>query len=240
MDPALEDARTLLADASQVAFLTGAGISAGAGLPTYRGAGGMYTSGGVTPLTVASLSKDKLPALWAHVDLLHQAASAASPTLAHRAIARFSSERSVTVVTQNIDGLHLQAGGALTLIELHGHLRTVSCKGRAHCFDYDVPQRNDSGVPVCPECSSVMRPDVVLFGQRMDGFKTRAAEAAALEAEVLVVVGTSLEVYPAAGLVDARVKMGLPVINVNLEAFDRPWVFDVIGPADEVLPALLA
>ena len=237
----LARARQAVAEAATVTFLTGAGISAAAGLRTYRGAGGLYESGGMPPLHVSDLQQQRLPALWAHLDALRAAVDEAVPTAAHRAIAEFSSARpgTVTVATQNVDGLHRHAGGHLDPIELHGSLRTASGLGFRHRHLWDAPDRDAAGVPRCPACGSRCRPDVVLFGERLDGFALRAAEHAAASG-VLVVVGTSLEVFPAAGLVQRAAAQGVPVVVVNTEPSPVPAAVSLAGPASQVVPELLA
>ena len=173
-DP-LEDTAELLAatlrGAGRVAFLTGAGLSAESGLPTYRGMGGLYN--GMTrdegrPIEdiLSGATFAQSPALtWKYLREIERACRGAAPNAAHRLIAALEALCEVRVITQNVDGLH-QAAGSSQIIELHGRLRELHCtrcrwRESAENFDgFTLPPR-------CGECGGVMRPNVVLFGEML-------------------------------------------------------------------------
>ncbi len=170
--PAIEAVAERLLEAERVLFITGAGISADSGLPTYRGIGGLYndrhTDEGL-PIEVA-LSAEvmrKTPAItWKYLAQIEAACRAAQPNAAHEAIARLQQHRQVTVLTQNIDGFHRRAGSH-DLIEIHGNLFDLycgQCGHEAHVPDYSGL---DKLPPPCPECGHFLRPRVVLFNEML-------------------------------------------------------------------------
>lgn len=233
----------MLARARRVAVLTGAGISTGAGLPTYRGNGGLYTDLAMPPLHASHATPEKVHIIWNHLAML--IAADISPTAAHISISSYARDRNVTVITQNIDGLHTRSAheenSGERVIELHGTITTVTCLGCTTGW-----QRNecitepDSHVPFCPDCGHPTRPDVTLFGEQLPPGAFDDAGLAVRRADVLLVVGTSLEVSPANMLV-SYTNVGTPVVHVNPEA--PAWQFNyfihISGTADNILPALL-
>ena len=234
-----------------VAFFTGAGVSAGAGLPTYRGTGGIYTTGLASPLSARHATVDSVHLVWEHLNRL--GGIDLRPAPAHLAISRFAANRPgrVTVVTQNVDGLHeasaLSQSSPETIYALHGTTATATCLSSA-CSHRGSPRdwvRRDDGVPLCPACGGPTRPDVVLFGEMLDSKVFSAATAAVRSCAVLVVVGTSLEVTPAANIAVGAAYEGTPIHWVNpsppppsVEGGDS--FTDHRDTADNVLPSLLA
>ncbi|MDK2887808.1 MAG: NAD-dependent deacetylase [Thermoanaerobacter sp.] len=183
--------------------LTGAGVSTESGIPDFRSPGtGLWTK--YDPIKTASLSALKRdPAAFYKINLSRWSAfSGVEPNDAHRAIARLEElGYLVGVITQNIDGLH-QRAGSKRVWEIHGHLRTCHCMNceQSYPFSYLVEQfERGHNPPVCDSCRGVLRPDVVLFEDRMseDFFKAIKALSGC---QLLLVVGSSLQVYPAAGL----------------------------------------
>lgn len=170
--PAIEQVVERLLAAERVLFITGAGISADSGLPTYRGIGGLYndqhTSEGM-PIEVALSSEvmRRTPAVtWKYLAQIEAACRAAKPNAAHEIIARLQAHRAVTVLTQNIDGFHRQAGSR-DLIEIHGNLFELYC---SHC-GHEERVADYSGLttlpPPCPQCTHWLRPRVVLFNEML-------------------------------------------------------------------------
>ncbi|MCA9684579.1 MAG: NAD-dependent protein deacylase, partial [Myxococcales bacterium] len=168
-----EQAADLLAPAQSMLFITGAGISADSGLPTYRGVGGLYDGGETEegmPIEVClsgQVLRSAPEITWKYIRQIEQACRGAQPNDAHRLIAAIEKRRErVWVLTQNVDGLHAAAGSE-KLIEIHGNtrgLRCMACRWRAQVDDYvDL----DASVPRCPECGAVIRPDVILFGEML-------------------------------------------------------------------------
>ncbi len=228
--------------AGPVVFFTGAGVSVGAGLPTYRGTGGIYSSSTDEPPNASDLTPQRLPGLWQKFGPRLTMASEVRPALAHAAIAAFeqASSSPVTVVTQNVDGLH-QAAGSSMVLELHGTLRWVRCVDAGHRHPLQSLAWDGSGVPECPSCGAACRPDVVLFGEGLDGAIWDAAEQAVRSAAAIVAVGTSAEVYPAVFLIDPELSPDAMRVWVNPEtappAGDWLWLQ---GSADEQVPRLRA
>jgi NAD-dependent deacetylase len=238
MEDALARARSLIAAARSVAVLTGAGVSAESGIPTFRGAGGWWRTHRAEDLATPEAFARDPRLVWQWYEERRQGAAAAAPNPAHHALAAL--ERRVaafTLVTQNIDGLH-QRAGSRNVIALHGDLWTVRC---TRCG----AEREDRTVPL-PElpprcrCGGVERPAIVWFGESLPtGAMDRAADAVA-ESDVTLVVGTSSVVQPAASLVWVALHRDIPVIEVNPEPTDvsarAVWI---AGKAGEVLPGLV-
>lgn len=222
-----------------VVFFTGAGISVGSGLPTYRGRGGLYQASAATPPSASDITIDRLPALWARFRARLRAADEAGPSIAHRAIVELESRlaQPVTVVTQNVDGLHSTAGSR-RIIELHGTLRTMRCLDHQHVTTpADADWEGD--VPYCPGCGSICRPNVVLFGEQLPATAWDDAATAIADAATVVAVGTSAFVYPAAFLIAIEASTGAERIWVNPETEppDDGWTW-LRGTADTQVPRL--
>lgn len=190
----------LVRNAERILFITGAGISADSGLPTYRGTGGLYngrpTKSGLSIEEVLSgATFARIPKLtWEYLLEIERHCRGALPNPAHDAIATLGESRQVTVLTQNIDGLH-RVAGTRDLIEIHGtlyRLLCVGCGAEREVDDYaelELP-------PACDECGQMLRPDVVLFGEALPRAALRSLEQALLDGPDLIVsIGTS-SVFP--------------------------------------------
>lgn len=215
----------------RVAVLTGAGVSADSGIPTFRGAGGLWREFRAEDLaTPAAFRKD--PALvWEWYEWRRKLVRDAHPNAAHEALARM--ERA-TVITQNVDGLHTRAGSQ-DVIELHGSLFRVRCEReqtahiREEAFD-EIP-------PHCA-CGALLRPDIVWFGETLPEQAWSRATAAIRSADLLLVIGTSGIVYPAAGLVSMY--EGLSVeINPEASGVSTACTFVVTERAAIATPPLV-
>jgi len=222
-----------LALIGRVVFFTGAGVSVGAGLPTYRGTGGIYQDSDLEPPHARDLEPDRLAGLWARFGDRLRAAQEIRPASAHRHIAELERQHDhpVVIVTQNVDGLHT-AAGSTQVIELHGSLRTMSCLGAGHRLDPGQAIWVD-GIPTCPECGQACRPDVTLFGETLPPGAMDAAGQAMREADTVIAIGTSAVVYPAAllispGTLDAGQRIW---INPEFEPPDASWTW-LQGDAD--------
>jgi NAD-dependent deacetylase len=239
----IQRASELLASARAGLALTGAGVSAESGIPTFRGEGGLWSR--YDPVKVASIDtflKDPA-AYWKVSKERGPAVLAARPNLGHLALAALEQAgHLVGVVTQNTDGLH-QDAGSRRVIELHGSGRVVQCldcgtrEKRA-----DVQARLDVEMPPrCRACGGVfLKPTVVLFGEAMPIPAVEEAFALARAADVMLVVGSSLVVYPAAHVPLKAVESGAALIVVNAEPtpFDRLATVVIHGRSGEVLPEL--
>jgi NAD-dependent deacetylase len=235
----LERAAALLQRARRVVAFTGAGVSAESGVPTFRGAGGLWEGRPIEQVaTPQGFAADPL-LVWQFYEQRRCNLVRCRPNPAHEVLAAWQRRfASYTLVTQNVDDLHEEAG-AQDVLHLHGSIWTVRCTacGRArHERTAPLPEVP----PRCPECGAMERPGVVWFGEMLPEDVVRAASDAAARAEVMVVVGTSAVVYPAAGLVQIAASAGAAVIEVNPEASALARLADVElrGPAGELLPRL--
>jgi NAD-dependent deacetylase len=234
----VEQAIALLSAAHHLVALTGAGISTPSGIPDFRGrSSGLWTD--VDPLAVASL--------WAFHDCPEQfyrwirpvmvKMLAAGPNVAHTTLALLEQQGLLkAVITQNIDSLHLKAGSRRVL-ELHGHARTASCLECHHSIASDpLWSAVLEGVPPppCPACGGLLKPDVVLFGEPLPYEAISAAQHETLAAEVMLIVGSSLEVMPAADLPLLAKRRGAATILVNLTPTPLDGQMDVVIREDVV------
>jgi NAD-dependent deacetylase len=223
--------------------LTGAGVSRESGIPTFREAqDGLWAR--FDPMEMASergfLRNPQL--VWEWYEYRFGMVAAAQPNLGHLAIAALEELiPNVTVVTQNIDGLH-QAGGSTRVLELHGSIRRYKCFGGAHRgYTRDDLATQSEKPPRCPQCGDLMRPDIVWFGEYLPEQVMRDAYAACLGADVALVVGTSGVVQPAASLPYLAQEAGATVIDVNPEDDEISRMADIFlqGMGGGVLPGLV-
>jgi NAD-dependent deacetylase len=236
-------AELLSAARSGLAF-TGAGVSAESGIPTFRGEGGLWTR--YDPVKVASIDYFMADpsAYWKVSKDRGRVALAARPNPAHRALAALERKgHLVGVVTQNTDGLH-QDSGSRRVIEIHGSGRTVRCLDcGAQERRADVQARLDEEMPpLCKVCGGTfLKPTVVLFGEPMPYAAVQEAFGLAREADVVLVVGSSLVVYPAADIPLEAARSGARMIVVNAETTPFDELADVVihGKAGEVLPEIV-
>jgi NAD-dependent deacetylase len=232
-------AQELRRSASGTVVFTGAGISVASGVPSFRGAGGLWDR--YDPAEYASIAALRADPekVWGFLRDLRGTLEAAVPNAAHEAIAGLEATGMVTaVVTQNVDGLHQRAGSS-HVIELHGSDRTVSCLDCRRRYPRgEVEHLAEDPVPRCPGCAGVLKPDVVLFGEELPQGPFRRAEHAIRHGDVLLVVGTSAEVFPAARLPGLARRSGARVWEVNPVAELPDTDGAIRGAAEEVLPAL--
>lgn len=241
----VRQATELLSSARKGVALTGAGVSAESGIPTFRGAGGLWKQ--YDPVKVASIEYFMADpsAYWKVSKDRGRVALAARPNPGHRALAALEAAGHLAaVVTQNTDGLH-QESGSRHVIEIHGSSRTVQCldcgnrEPRA-----DVQARLDVEMPPrCKVCGGTfLKPTVVLFGEPMPQAAVAEAFALAREADVVLVVGSSLVVYPAADIPLVALRSGARMIVINAEPtpFDELAEVVIHGRSGEVLPEIVA
>jgi NAD-dependent deacetylase len=226
-----------LARAKSVAALTGAGISAESGIPTFRGAGGLWKNHDAIALATPEAFARDPDLVWEFYEWRRQKVHESEPNAGHRTLVDM--ERTLpafTLVTQNVDGLHERAGST-NVIRLHGSLWTLRCtREGTEVEDHRVPLPDVP--PKCP-CGAMLRPGVVWFGEALPPGALERAARAVTGAEVFLVIGTSCQVYPAAGLVPTALAAGVTVVEVNVEAAaDFPGVHHLVGPSGEILPEL--
>jgi NAD-dependent deacetylase len=232
--------RERFAQARRVVVLTGAGVSAESGVPTFRGGGQSAVWKGMPfdKISSAGMLERNLAEVWEWFDYRRGVIEKIEPNAGHRALARWQDRfEDFTLVTQNVDGLH-QAAGSGDVIELHGNLwraRCTSCRTK-----YDLRDRESEAgrTYTCTDCGSYLRPDVVLFGEIVPAGAFERAAAAAARCELCFVVGTSALVYPAAGLPEVAKEAGAYVVEVNPERTPLSDLCDEViqGKAGEVLP----
>ena len=229
--------------ARSVFVLTGAGVSAESGVPTFRGGGGTAVWKGM-PFSVVSsaeMVKRDLPTVWEWFDYRRGLIEKLAPNPAHLALARWQNFfPHFTLTTQNIDGLH-QAAGSRDVLELHGSIWRARCTGcRA---ELDLCEAHNGSRPLlCGECKNAMRPDVVLFGEMLPPGVFEQASRQAEQCDLCFVIGTSALVYPAATLPEIAASAGAFVVEVNPERTPLSDSCDEVieGAAGEVLPLLLS
>ncbi|MCK0141655.1 NAD-dependent deacylase [Aliiroseovarius sp. F20344] len=220
---------------THILILTGAGISAESGLGTFRDVDGLWTK--------YDLDEVATPEGFArNPTLVHEFYNArrancfdATPNAAHTALGRLQSEHAgrVTIITQNVDDLH-ERGGATDIIHMHGELRSALCANCDH--RWPAPREMSAEAP-CPSCAEPnTRPDIVWFGEMP--YRMEDIYAALSEADLFVAIGTSGNVYPAAGFVMEARAMGIPTLELNLEPSDTASAFNEarFGPATQIVP----
>ncbi len=233
----MERAQAIVRDADLVVSFSGAGLSQESGIPTFRDADGIWTT--VDPLKMASvegfLADPETVIDWYDERRLYMAARRPNP--AHRALA---ATPGMVHITQNMDNL-LERAGAGDVIHLHGTIDRDHCQDRCG-HEEAIDPAHPPGLRHCPECGALMRPSVVWFGEMLPQREWFRAQAAMLAADVVIVVGTSGEVYPAAGLIDLAHDQGARVIVVNPEPTPAAAIADadLRGTAGAVIPELLS
>jgi NAD-dependent deacetylase len=239
-------AADLLRDARRTVALTGAGISTPSGIPDFRSTGtGLWER--VDPMVVASLTSFRYnpEAFFAFLRPLACQVLQAAPNAAHRALARLEQAgRLIGVVTQNIDQLH-QRAGSRQVVEVHGSFRRATCIACFCEFDTEPFLRafvDEGTIPRCPDCGGVLKPNVILFGEQLPWIPFEKARTWCTAADVVLVVGSSLEVTPVSRLPQAALDAGARLIIVNREPTYLDPRADAVFREDlvEVLPELAA
>jgi NAD-dependent deacetylase len=232
----------LLATAHSAVAFTGAGISVESGIPHFRGEGGLWTL--FDPYKVAHIDTFRGdPSQYWTYSLNHRRTDA-QPNPAHRALVDLEKAGHLSaVITQNTDGLH-QRAGSRNIVELHGSSQTViclDCEMRFPRAEIDVLNRAHCP-PSCPACGGgYLKPTVVLFGEALPTEALQKAQSLAMAADVVLIVGSSLQVYPAAGIPRMAHRHGAALCIVNAEPtpFDESAAVVIHGKAGEVLPQVV-
>jgi len=227
--------------AHRVAVLTGAGISAESGVPTFRGGGDteIWTWRGkpITELSSAELMATDPKLVWEWFDYRRGMLTSIKPNAGHYALAQWEPRfETFTLITQNIDDLHRTAG-SLNVLELHGNVWRARCLRCRSTFEVRESPLEEMP-PTCLACGGPARPDVVLFGELLPEGVFERAERAATNCDLFFVIGTSAVVYPAASLPIAAKQSGARVIEVNPELTDISVLAHatLLGKAGEILP----
>lgn len=225
--------------ARRIVAMTGAGISAESGLPTFRDAQtGLWAKFKPEDLATPEAFAKRPQRVWDWYAHRRVMARDAQPNAGHRALVDIErAAESFVLITQNVDGLH-QRAGSQTTIELHGNIHHVKCSRDGERFS-EWAETGDS-VPPCPRCGALLRPDVVWFGERLPPDALDAAAEAAQNCDVYLVIGTSGQVQPAASLARVAQDAGAIVIVVNADpnAVGPSNAIHAVGPAGSILPML--
>ena len=229
-----------LREARRVTVLTGAGISAESGLPTFRDAlTGIWSQFRPEELATREAFRRNPRMVWEWYALRREKAALAEPNAGHLALAEMARHvQRLDLVTQNIDGLHQRAGSS-NVVELHGNI------SRVKCFDEDIVveswEERAEPPPRCPRCGGMLRPDVVWFGENLPEGAFEHAVKAAASCDLFFSIGTSGVVEPAASLVHVASRMGatVAVINLDVEELAEEKLYHIHAPAGVVLPQLV-
>ncbi len=240
MDEAkLKEVAQLLQSRPSLAILTGAGISAESGVPTFRGADGLWRQFRAEELATPEAFARNPQLVWEWYDWRRQKIQAVRPNPAHYILAKWEKEfPSFTLITQNVDGLH-ELAGSTKLLELHGNIWKVRCLKEGTIMENrEVPLSKIP--PVCPECGSLLRPHVVWFGEALPAEVVEAAFEVSRHSEVMLFIGTSAVVQPAASLPLVASERGATLVEINLEPTPlTPYAdFSLSGKAGEIMPRL--
>lgn len=235
----LDKARSRIASAQFITVLTGAGISADSGVPTFRGTDGLWRNFRAEDLATPEAFERDPRLVWEWYNWRREILATKSPNEAHHALARLEERaKQFHLITQNVDGLHRQAGSQ-NLSELHGDIWKVRCTScRLVVENRDVPL---ALLPHCRSCGGLLRPHIVWFGEALDEQVLADSVRSVESCDVMVIVGTSGLVYPAAMLMPAAKANGAFVMEINLDP--TPYTVDATlslqGRAKDIVPLIL-
>lgn len=238
----VEQAASLLKSCQRLCVLTGAGVSAESGIPTFRASDGLWEGHSIEDVASPGGWQRNPQWVWDFYHARRAAAKAVSPNPGHVALAQIEARLGprFTLATQNVDGLH-QVAGSVNVLELHGALRRTRCTGCGDLRDRGLEALDP--MPRC-DCGEVIRPDIVWFGEMLPTDVWRKAQKAAEACDLFFVVGTSAVVYPAAGLVSMATNTSprAKVVEFNLSETDVSADVDVgvYGPSGVSLPQVAA
>ena len=243
---AIETLAARLKAAARITVMTGAGVSAASGVPTFRGPQGLWRRFRPEDLATPEAFEHDPALAWEWYAWRRGLIAQCEPNAAHHVIARWSRTLGCRVVTQNVDDLHHSAGTE-DVVRLHGSIWDLSCwNGRVEgvCPAGAVPWRNERVPlpdlpPTCPHCGGLARPAVVWFGESLDARDLDRA-VAATACDVFITAGTSSVVYPAAGLVHRAGRAGAFTVEINVEATEASSLVDlaITAAVEQVLPAV--
>ncbi len=238
-DVLFREVKDRLSKAQRVVALTGAGISAESGVPTFRGADGLWKSYNATDLATPEAFSRNPKLVWEFYLWRRRLIASCSPNPAHYALVTLE-ERipEFTLITQNVDGLHRKAGSR-NVIEIHGNLWRTVC---VECGNGFLDTRTEMEIPPrCERCGGMLRPGVVWFGESLDPLLMSQSIDALENTEVLLIIGTSGVVQPVASFGSIAKARGAYVVEINLEETPQSHLYSavILGKAGEVLPELV-
>ncbi len=240
MGSTLSDVRTRLAQARHIAVLTGAGISADSGVPTFRGADGLWRNFRAEELATPEAFERDPRLVWEWYNWRRELIATKAPNAAHMALVELERRTDdCWLITQNVDGLH-RAAGSEKLSEIHGNIWKTRCIGCGRIADnrlVPIPI-----LPHCEDCGGLLRPHIVWFGESLAMTDIQRSTEALERCEVLLIVGTSGLVYPAASFASVAKSAGAFVVEVNLDSTPNTGLVDAAlqGRAKDVVPLLVA
>jgi NAD-dependent deacetylase len=247
-DSSLERARELIDASGRVVVLTGAGISTESGIPDFRGPKGVWTKNPEAEkmATIQHYMADGELRERSWRSKLDSAARRAKPNAGHRALVALERRGKLhTLVTQNVDGLHQDAGtNPEKVLEIHGTMREVmcmSCGDRAAMEVAFERVRAGEADPACLSCGGILKSATISFGQGLVAEDLARSQQAALECDLMFAIGTTLAVFPIAAVVPVAHRAGASVVTLNAEATEMDDLADVVlrGQIGEILPALI-
>lgn len=240
MSNRISEVRERLTQARRVTVLTGAGISADSGVPTFRGTDGLWRNFRAEDLATPEAFERDPRLVWEWYNWRRELIATKQPNQAHEALAILEGQvKDFWLITQNVDGLH-RAAGSTKLSEIHGNIWKVRCTGCGTIADNrDVPMRL---LPSCSGCESLLRPHIVWFGESLAPEDINRIYAALEGCEVLLIVGTSGLVYPAASFAPIAKSAGAFVVEVNLDSTPNSNLVDISlqGRAKDLVPLLIS
>ena len=248
MDASLAELRDLMLKARRAAVFTGAGISTESGIPDFRGPNGVWTKADPNDFTIQNFlhSAEARRRYWLRSSEMYRQILASAPNPAHRAVARLEAAgRLGAVITQNIDGLHVAAGNSRErVIELHGsalEIACLDCGDRQPRHTFQALVQADGSAPDCVKCGGLLKPATISFGQALVPEVVERATAETELCDLFLVIGSSLQVYPAAGLPLRAVARGTPLAIVNLQETPHDGLARAVvrRAAGEVLPQVV-
>ncbi len=245
LDPEdLKHAKQLIAKSTRIIAFTGAGISVDSGIPDFRSEGGLWERYDPHEYATIESFMQNPTKFWTMGRELVETILKAKPNAAHKALAKLEAEgKLIGVITQNIDNLH-QAAGNRNVVELHGnYLRAYCIECNAEYVGETIHQSVANGEipPRCEKCAGVLKSEAILFGEPLPEIPMSKAIEMCRDTDLMLVIGTSLSVYPAAFLPQLAKNSGAKIILVNLEGLNRDSVADIVlrGRASDIIPKIV-
>ena len=239
MPASIDAARERVRAAKSLAVLTGAGVSAESGIPTFRGSGGYWQQHRFEDLATPQAFARDPKFVWTWYEERRRAIAQAKPNPGHYALVELEKQKpEFTLITQNVNGLH-DLAGSKNVIKLHGDIWTLRC---LKCGKESLDRSQLDDLPPYCECGGMLRPGVVWFGEALPARIWQEAEKAARSADLFLLIGTSAVVYPAAGLATMAKSSGARVVEINIAETGLSGGIDEFleGPSGELLPQLIA